>query len=629
MDREKFLLCFANLSPSLDKNALSLARGQTILRLMTRFNLWTLVTAFVLRASIGLAGTPFALIGQAPQPPAIAPDDRRFLSRVARRTIEQYLSDRSHYASPYVPTSLAELNCRLVVTIRHGGRQVGIGSAGPGPIVQTTIEATLAAVRVAWKNESIAQESIGALLIEMEAAGAEQAIACDGDSLRSDEIDRVLEPGLDGLAIAFGDSVHRVCPGELSVKNLPLSGAVKHILAGTGRDPQTATMSRFRSAHWYQPGRGGAIVALRRGMTLVKPSDVDRASIQAAVDSLGAYLKYRQRPSGLFAYEYEPATEAYSNRDDYVHQAAATWALAEFATRADIDSVRRAAELGIRAYETRIRQLAGIDGASFVSSPDSQPSLALTAYVLLGLNSPLVRDQHTQARNLLTGGILWLQDESGRFIAAFPPALHPGLFKTYPGVVLTALFRQYVNNPSKTVLEAINSAVAFYTQSFFQQPRLRLAAGLLEPIAAMAAYSNRNDFADLAYRLADWQVERQLSVDNCNWPELHGGVRGDESPLPDITTAICLNGWIEASATARRFGDRRRAAGYDQAAKRAVRFVLQLQVRESEMYYLRADRDALGGIRTSPADNRLTIYNVQATLVSLMHYMDAYHKPRH
>ena len=145
----------------------------------------------------------------------------------------------------------------------------------------------------------------------------------------------------------------------------------------------------------------------------------------------------------------------------------------------------------------------------------------------------------------------------------------------------------------------------------------------------MAAYSNRKDLAELAYPLADWLIERQLAVDNCQWAELHGGVRGNRSQLPDITTATCLDGWIEASLTARRFGDRQRAAIYDAAAERAVRFVLQLQVREAEMYHLRADRDAVGGVRTSPADNRLSVYNVQVALIALMNYMDTYHRPRH
>lgn len=629
MDLEKFLLFFANLSPRPDENALSLARGPIILRQMTRYNLWTLVAVLNLAGSVADAGAPFTLIGPAPQPPAIGHEDRRFLSRAVRRTVEQYLADRSHYASPYMPTSLSGAECRFVVTLRHKGRQVGIGSAGPGPIVQTAIEATLAAVSAVEQNGVIDGDSVGTLLIEMEAAGAEQVIECSDDWLRSNAIDRVLEPGLDGLVLAFGVSAKRVSPGELTVKNLPPSGAVKHMMAGARHAPRNPTLSRFRSMHWYQAGHDGKVVTLRRGMTLVKPGDVSKASIEAAIDSLGAYLKYRQRPAGLFAYEYEPATESYSDVDNYVHQAGAAWALAEYAVRTDIETYRRAAELGIRVHAARVRELAGIDGASFVSSPDSRDSLGLTAYVLMTLNSPLLKNQYAEARDRLTAGILWLQNESGEFIAAFPPTRHPTMFKTYPGVVLAALFRQYVQKPSKPILEAFNIAVTYYTESFFQRPRLRLAAGLLKPIAEMAAYSNRKDLAEPAYRLADWLIEHQLTADNCQWAELHGGVRQDDSLIPDITTAICLNGWIEASRAARRFGDHQRAAIYDAAAERAVRFVLQLQVREAEMYYLRTDRDAVGGVRTSPADSRLSIYNVQVALMALMNYMDTYHKPEH
>ena len=89
-----------------------------------------------------------------------------------------------------------------------------------------------------------------------------------------------------------------------------------------------------------------------------------------------------------------------------------------------------------------------------------------------------------------------------------------------------------------------------------------------------------------------------------------------------VNTAVCLSAWLDSCLAARRFGDSARAEKYLRAAESAARFIMQLQIRKEEVYYMPVDRDAVGGIRTSVADNRIRLENLQYALLALTKYRD-------
>ncbi len=570
-----------------------------------------------------------------PRPPAIEHADQRFCARVARRTLEQYLADGAMYTSGYTPRSLEGVVCDVVVTLRRGRRELGVGSSGPGPIVGTTIEATVAALRNARSSaggmpalrsgmapEPVAVDDSGRVLIEIEAIGAEERMNIadfdSGDGMGRD----VFEPGVDGFTVRQGEASLRVRPSELATKNLTLSDTLETMRKRLGGLRETQTLWRFRARHWYQSGPGRDTVALQRGMVLVDPSEVKRSTIEGAIDALGAYLIYRQRPSGLFAYEYEPAVNGYTDRDNAVHQSGAAWALAVYARVEPSEQAARAADLAVEAQRARIEELAGIAGAAFVASADHRNKLGLTAHVLLALAAQGDGEACAADRVRLGAGMVWLQQASGEFLTAFPPARRLTGANVYPGLALLGLSARYAEEPSDGVLQVFNRALGFYGASFASKPSVRSAGWLTQPFARMAVLSNRREFARFAYRMADWLIARQLTPETERWPELHGGVTAGASVVPGIDTAVCLGAWLDALSAARRFGDVERASRYRRAADSAVRFVLQLQFRESETYFLRVVEDVLGGVRTSAADNRLRIENVQYALLGLLKYRD-------
>ena len=69
---------------------------------------------------------------------------------------------------------------------------------------------------------------------------------------------------------------------------------------------------------------------------------------------------------------------------------------------------------------------------------------------------------------------------------------------------------------------------------------------------------------------------------------------------------------------ARAVGDSPRTRRYETLVREAARFVMQLQVRPKEAYFIRSAQDAIGGVRAAPAVNRLRIDHCQHALLALM-----------
>ncbi len=576
---------------------------------MSGYNLWCILGLW-----LATGATPIQ-----PSAPPLTEPDSGFLSRVARRTAEQFVGEQSVYAPPYVPREMSGVSCHVIVTLRKDGRSLGRGASGPGPVVPTLIESTITAVQAAGRVVTLEKDDVGTLCVEIEAIGEDVVVPLGDAGLNPEVVEAAIEPGLDGFTIRADGLVRTISPAELALKNQSVVAVVKGMLESVGHVPRTAGLSKRRSVHWYQPTAMAPVVSLRRGMTLVPPESVTTESVDEAIASLANHLVQRQRSDGSFAFEYEPAAEAYSDRDDPVHHAGATWALAEVAKRVPGDAIKDAANRSMIRLERQAASLAGVEGASFVRTSDGEHASATTAQLVLAM---LTASREAEKRDSLLAGLRWTQQSDGTFLTAFPPAKrlpHPDV---YPSVTLLALVEAYEQRPNKDALAAFNRVFLAYQNRFSGRANVAAAAWAIRPFARMAVVSNRREFADFAFTIADQLVARQLNASNCRWPELRGGIVATDRLLPDVSTAICLSALVDAYHAARKFGDEGRMDAYRRASRSAARFVMQLRFRDVEAYFLRLPGDAVGGVRTSVADSRLRIDSVQHALLGLMAYRD-------
>jgi hypothetical protein len=401
------------------------------------------------------------------------------------------------------------------------------------------------------------------------------------------------------------------------------------MMATAGQLSVDARLGRFRSVHWYQPKSKHEIVSLERGMG-VDVGESGAKEVLRCAEGLAAYLRYRQTPDGSFAYEYEPATDGYTKGEGEAHEAGAAWALG----RVGLGGIPglgggaaslAASQLAILRHQGMLRSLpdamaARYVGARYVGTGDGRHPLGASARLLLALNLHSDASQWESLRAGLWAAILWTQTEDGGFVSVFPPSRRAEESMSHAGMALLALAEVYRRDPSSDVLDAYNKAFERYSVDWRAEPTLDRAAWLSRAFARMGVVSNRRAFARLGFDMADWMLERQLGeVDGDR--QLVGGVGVGAAP-PDVSTGVCLSAFCHAAAAARYFGDEDRANRYEGAARAAGRFVIQLQFREEEAFYLRFPRDVVGGVRLSPTDNRLRLEGQTYALNGLLDYLE-------
>jgi hypothetical protein len=555
-----------------------------------------------------------------PLPPALSESGKQFLSRVARRTIQDAALRREPYEPAYAPAELEAVSAEVVVRIRQRGFLLAGSSTGPATVVQATRDAALAAFRIWSADQLIALDDVNQWLIEIEVLGPRQPIIVSGDWTQPRVIDPFMEAGIHGVILRGPRGSRRFCPSETITGDRIIADQLRALAQSVLTDSTNVAnteLSRFRSLHWYEPAAGEKIVTLRRGMTDVPLSAVTNESLAEAADRLAEYMCYRQRSSGDFAYLYEPSEDRYSDDDNSVRQAGAALGLAYYARAGGSDAARAAADRSLRRRLEGLTSIPQTENAAFVATPDRLNKLGVTALVCSAMSYHPDADRFREVRQKLVNGMLWLQRPAGIFLTSFPPADEVDAQDYFPGEALLALALAYDKAPSAQILEAFDRAANFYRGYFQEGPSPAFVPWQVQAFSIMARKTKRQDYADFVFQLSDWLAATQLDETTTPWPDLVGGFAPYQPGHAGVASASYLEGFADALALARWAGDTTRAADYERIVRRAARFVLQLQVRPEEAYFMRSPRDAVWGIRTTPALHLLRIDHCQHALVAL------------
>ncbi len=548
-----------------------------------------------------------------------------FLMRVARRTLIDLTEGRPPYKPGYVPKALRSLDRDAIVRLRTGGFLFAAGSAGSPSLALAVRDAALVAGRGVLDQDDTARGLLVDPLIEIEVVGKAQLLPVKGDWTQPGAVDDFVEPGVHGLLLVGRNIKHRFCPSEQITSGTVLPDALKRLAQkthGSAQQLSDTQLFRFRTLHWYQPSTGAAIVTLQRGMTVVPAKAVSPDGLNRTIERLAEYLIYRQLDSGLFTYEYDAPANRYSTDDNLVRQIGATLAICLHARSSGRSASRAACDLAVRVHLRGLRELDGDEDKAFIATADHANKLGVTALFCLALATHPDADRFVETRRRLVNGMRALQRPSGMFVTAFPPAIDAGAQDYFPGEALLAMARQYHDEPTGELLDAFDRAIAFYRDYFRERQSPAFIPWQVQAYAAIAEPTQRGDYVEFVYELTDWLIDRQLTPDNCAWPELYGGLATYKSDRAGIATASYLEGMCDALSMTRRRGDVARAKRYETAVRRAARFVMQLQVRPEEAYFVRSPQDAVWGVRTAPSLDLLRIDHVQHALVSLIKTRD-------
>lgn len=589
----------------------------------------------VSKLSRGLLGLLSALVVVAPlradsadqaDAPRISEPHREFLTRIARRSLRDAHLGRDTYDPTFVPAVLESLTAEVVVRVRDRGFLRAVGVGGPGPVTDAVRDAALAAYRTLDVDKDAPIARLTKLLVEIEVLGPTQPVKVEGDWTQWRAVDPFIEPGVHGMVLVGGRAQHRFCPTDIFTNDRVLADVLQSLAQNLHSDPSKipgTPLYRFRTLHWYQAEAGADVVTLHRGLTIVPPDAVTARHLDESIEQLAEYMAYRQLDTGLFTYQYEPGKDQYSREDNLVRQVGATLGMALHARWSGRRASRAAADIGIRYHLQGLREIPEVENAAYIATADGHNKLGVTALLALALAEHPKPDQFASVREKLINGMLWLQRPSGMFVTAFPPAEQINAQDYFPGEALLAMAREYTYEPTARILEAFDRAISFYRGYFRRAGSPAFMPWQVQAYVILARHTKRTDYNDYVFELTDLLAEKQLTPENCAWPEMWGGIASYQPGRAGVATAAYLEGFADALAHARALGDTERAARYERVVRAAARFVMQLQVRPEEAYFIRSPQDAVGGIRTGPALNLLRIDHCQHALIGLIKAREA------
>lgn len=547
--------------------------------------------------------------------------EQRFLTQLVRRTLEAKINNAPPYHPAYVPPALVHTKSQMVVILRIDGYARGIGVSLRKPIIEAAQEAAIVALSSARSSADGKAFSMDSVRIDAQVLGRPKSFhSQQGGWMTPGALEAFIDPGRDGIGL-FLDGERRWCtPSEMIARGASVRQAIEALGKEITLDSRSlilAKLSKFRTLHWWESGIDGEIQTLNRGMIHVPTESITRLAMDDAIQKVGDYLIYRQRPDGTFAFRYDPAADSYAANENEVAQSGASWALAVHAKATESANAKVAFERAIRARRKFIFKLPWIDDAAFLQTPDMKNKLGTTAQFCLALTDAPNPALHVDMRKQLANAMMWLQRPSGMFITIFPPNEKPEGQDVAPGQAVLALVRCYELSPSQDLLDAIDRAFDFYRVRFEEVGEPAMISWHMQAYARMAGLTKQNKYRDFVFRMADQVCDHQVTAQNSDAKMLEGAIVAPGILPANAATAAMLSGLVDAARLAKNTGDEARYDRYVSACRLAVRFVIQLQIREKECYFVRSLPDAVNGIRTSPTDWRIRLDSCQHALIAL------------
>ncbi|MFQ5501915.1 MAG: hypothetical protein ACE5EQ_06390 [Phycisphaerae bacterium] len=494
----------------------------------------------------------------------------------------------------------------------------------------------------------------------------------------TDALLHAFEPAVEGIGVEFRGKRGWTRPAEIISLNyspdLALAAAerkvgLRHV--SKVRVPKDIRYFRFWTVHLWQRAARASPVELIRGSTRVSPLRSEDAAlvrdrIDAAIDRMGRYLHYRQNSGGGFSHEFAPGADRYNSGNSARVQLRALDGLAAYAAWCGRPEVVVDARRGIDVFRPYLEAMSvrSVDEAGETTQkpagqvlvlPGHGGQLEITARLLsamltldpvpsrsLDAKQDDSKKDDTQSGDELIAALLAAQTDEGRFAMVFDEDKAGGKASDSPAprdlessLALMTLARVFARRlaPSSASIDdgskpsGIDSArvdrsilrcLSYYRRGKHPELAPASASFLARGFAHHYARTNDARLSDFVFDVADRLTLLQLHEDNCRYPELFGAINVREPGLVGVDTAIYLAVLADALVLAERVGDAQRVKRYRAATLSAVRFVLQLEVREIGCYFIRSPRDALGGVRTALWNSRIRVDHCANAVVALI-----------
>lgn len=440
--------------------------------------------------------------------------------------------------------------------------------------------------------------------------------------------------GVWGLMLDDGKAQERHCPTALLAHNRAfdkvetLYRQARDWSEATYRD--TVTPHRFRAQQLLlRLDRQPALVEMQRGNQLVRFEDVNSASTHALADGLAAWMLRQLQPDGRMTYLYWPSRGEESTGNNMIRQFMASVCLVRLsADRHDAD-IEAAALRNLRYNLGKFFLRQGEHGLIFYNGTAKLGAAALAALAIV--ESPF-RAELAEYEQALLRTVEHMQQADGSFRTFYGSERNDNQ-NFYPGEALLLWSVLYEQQRDPALLERIMRAFRYY-RGWHLDPKNRNPAFVpwhTQAYAKVWQLTRDPELRDFVFETNDWLLGVQ-QWDGLEYPDLQGRFYAPDRPFGPphaSSTAVYLEGLIDAWQLARDAGDPERPARYRLAILRGLRSLMQLQFQDDiDMYYVSERERVQGGMRTTTYDNSIRVDNVQHALMGILRILRRFDEQR-
>ena len=426
--------------------------------------------------------------------------------------------------------------------------------------------------------------------------------------------------GVTGLELRYRNRLFMLSPTRMLAENRSFNKYITALAKRWGlSDEQIVERVRFRSFEAEQflirVEPAVQIERMFRGNQVVRYRAVDRENVAAMAERLSEWVLQNLHTDGRMTYLYAPGQGEVPDRNNVLRQWMATVSLMQIVKqRGDADLV----EVAERNMRYNLDNFYRVENDLGIIEYANKAKLGAIAIATIAIMSSPERSAYAaeEAALLRTTEYLWRDD--GSFQTFYKPAGRNDVQNFYPGETLLAWAMLYSETHDAALLEKIMQSYEYYRAWHLENRNPAFIPWHTRAYYLVWQQTGDASIAAWIFEMNDWL----LGMQGLAWPPDTDGRFYDPSrpfgPPHASSTAVYLEGLIDAFALARELQDHERAERYRVAIVRGLRSLMQLEFADDvDMFYVTEPERVRGGLRTTVYDNAIRVDNIQHTLMGL------------
>ena len=366
----------------------------------------------------------------------------------------------------------------------------------------------------------------------------------------------------------------------------------------------------------------GAMV--ERGNKYISVRDVTPSKIRESVALSAHWMANNMSYDGRLAYGYYPSKRKPWSTNNMIRQWMATIALGRNA-RVQIDPTQW--ERAERNLNHNLRSYFHLeDNLGVIYLEPEDVKLGAVALAALALEEHHNRTRYTDIQQALSATVDALWQPDGRFKTFLRPKRRTDNKNFYPGEALNYWAALYERERNPALLERFMTSFRYYREWHLNDKNRNPAFVPWHTQAYFRVWKLTGDpeLRDFIFEMNDWLLGVQQWAIPYEYRDTMGRFYDPGRPFGPphaSSTAVYIEGLIDAFELARLSRDEERTEAYRLAILRGLRSLLQLQFQDDvDMFYIPPGfrKYVHGGFRTRVYDNSIRIDNVQHTMMGMI-----------